>query len=183
MKWSSAYPLANAPLPPRPGIYKILLADARGLSETALAGVETGDVLYVGKAEESVLGRDIGQHLHSDRTGSSTLRRSLGAILHDRLILKARLRGDRHRSSYCFHADGEDRLTKWMRANLSVAWLECASGAEAKAKEPGLIKELRPALNITHNTYGSYVRLVRQSRTLCRNEAARDCSAQRLDSR
>jgi hypothetical protein len=175
MDWSDVHPIADAPLPQRPGLYKVLLADAEGFADTCLTALETGALLYIGKAEKSLEGRDVRQHLSSERTGSSTLRRSLGAVLHDRLCLKARPRSDGRISNYRFDPEGEQHLTAWMLKYLSVSWLECASAAEAKAGEPALISELAPALNIDHNPRGRYVPLIQALRARCREEAAHDC--------
>ena len=174
MPWSPVYPMADAPLPPRPGLYKVILATDGAFAGTALAGLGVGSPLYVGRAEESLYGRDVRPHLASNRTGSSILRRSLGAVLHDVLRLKARPRQDRWVANYRFDPEGEARLTAWMQANLSVSWLECASAAEAKHREPGLIFETAPVLNLQHHPRGPWEAAVPGLRDRCREEAQRD---------
>lgn len=125
------------------------------------------------------LRRRIQEHLRSGRTGSSTLRRSLGAVLADKLRLKARPRrkpprNDKDFQNYCFDAEGEDRLTRWMLDHLEVAWMECASSEEVERTEADLVLRRAPVLNINNNPNSPYAPTVRKRREHCRHQARCD---------
>jgi hypothetical protein len=154
--------MAQVTYPSSPGLYKVFLADAEALADTPLSYLQTGALLYLGRAKRSLRGRDVRQHLASGKTGRSTLRRSLGAVLRSKLGLQAGPRDDGSICNYCFIPEGEECLTTWMHHHLQVSWSECSSGAEAEEKEPALIASLSPALNIDHRPDCEEKALVKQ---------------------
>jgi hypothetical protein len=141
--------------------------------------------LYVGKTESSQKARDAGQHLSDSGTGSSTLRRSLGAILRENLKLNPRARSDSEKSSrrftnYKFDPAGENALTAWMRAHLSLGFCELPklTLSDLGASEKSLIKSAVPALNILHNSESPYYADLKLAREQC-VELARRSIAER----
>lgn len=80
--------------------------------------------LYVGKSESSLAARDVRTHFATGHTGHSTLRRTLAALLADELDLVACPRNPAkpgYFTSFGIVADGDQRLSDWMRDNLRLA--------------------------------------------------------------
>jgi hypothetical protein len=74
------------------------------------------------------------------RSGSSTLRRTLAGLL----LPTEGYRTERANRVVLFRED-EHRLTRWMRANLFIAWAEDPVPEEI---EDGLVRQMRPPLNV-----------------------------------
>jgi hypothetical protein len=133
-----------------------------------------GALLYLGKTESSQKVRDAGEHLANGGTGNSTLRRSLGALLREPLNLKPRPRSDsetagRQFTNFRFEAEGEERLTAWMKKHLSLGFckLPALTVSELRVREKGLIKSATPALNIGHNPESPYLAELKLARKHC----------------
>ena len=94
-------------------------------------------LLYIGRAT-SLRGRIVRTHLR--QSGSSTLRRTLAGLL---------LPTEGYRTEWTDRVvlcrEDEQRLTKWMRANLFLTWAEDPHPEEI---EDGLIRRMRPPLNV-----------------------------------
>lgn len=148
------------------GVYAIL-RKTNGVLQPVLA--DDASVLYVGMSTNLSV-REFDTHFDSGQTGFSTVRRSLGAMLKDELRLTALARGHgRSKNDFVnfrFEAEGEDRLTAWMRQHLSVnTW----PTNHYEALERALIRELRPPLNLEKaNPKNDAIRSLRK---LCADEA------------
>jgi len=109
--------------------------------------VPADGLLYIGMTDSSLDARCHFEHAHS---GFSTFRRSVGAILKSQLQLRALPRSPGASRSnvlnYRFEADGEDRLTNWMRENLTYSYREIADNVAAAEKAE--IIEGCPPLNL-----------------------------------
>ena len=110
--------------------------------------VPQNGMLYIGMTDSSLDARCHFEHAH---TGFSTFRRSLGAILKSQLQLRAlpRAPGPSRTNVLCyrFDADGESRLTEWMRNNLTYSYCEIADSVAAVEKDR--IASECPPLNLT----------------------------------
>lgn len=109
-------------------------------------------LLYVGIATR-LRSRLASNHLR--RSGSSTLRRTLAGLLLDEQRLRTRWT-DR----VVLVDEDETRLTDWMSTNLRVSW--CGHPAPRDV-EGGIIRVLRPPLNVDHAT-GPMVEIVKAAR-------------------
>ena len=116
-------------------------------NELRAVSVPPSGVLYTGMTESSLDARSHFEHAHS---GFSTFRRSLGAILKEQLRLRAlpRAPGPSHANvvNYRFDAEGEVRLTHWMRENLTYSYREIAENVASV--ENDLIRSECPPLNL-----------------------------------
>lgn len=148
------------------GIYAYFIERADKFRSIALPA---DGLLYIGMTDSSLDARCHFEHAHS---GFSTFRRSLGAILKLQLQLRAlpRAHGPSRTNvlSYRFDADGEHRLTEWMRQNLNYA--NCEIAAEAAKIEREAIRVACPPLNLVgwQNPQRSEIRRLR---ALCVAEA------------
>ncbi|HEV7336273.1 MULTISPECIES: GIY-YIG nuclease family protein [Bosea] len=105
-------------------------------------------LLYIGMTDSSLDARCHFEHQHS---GFSTFRRSLGAILKSELQLRALPRAPGASRSnimnYRFEAEGERRLTEWMRENLTYSYCEIPDNVAVVEKRE--IVSGCPPLNLT----------------------------------
>lgn len=149
------------------GIYAYFLESPDALR---LISVAANGLLYIGMTESSLDARCHFDHPHS---GFSTLRRSLGAILRDRLRLHAlpRAPGPTRANviNYRFDADGEVRLTHWMRENLTYSYREIPRNIAAVEK--GAILSECPPLNLKGWKNGQRD-MIKRLRALCAAEAS-----------
>lgn len=110
--------------------------------------VPPNGLLYIGMTDSSLDARCHFEHQHS---GFSTFRRSLGAILKSELQLRALPRAPGASRSnvlnYRFEAEGERRLTEWMRENLIYSYCEIPDNVAAVEKTE--IGSRCPPLNLT----------------------------------
>lgn len=138
-----------AQVPDTGGLYALLL-DTPDALEPALARASLRldtlrlgrrAVLYIGATDDS-LRRRLKCHL-SDDTCRSTFRMSLGAVLAEELGLVARIiPGAKY---FGFEPDGEQRLSHWIEAHVSVA---VRPSSQAIVEEKALIASEGPLLNI-----------------------------------
>jgi len=162
----------GAGVPDVPGLYAVVAADVLAVQRALGAEVPVGEdgLLYVGKAEGSLRGRDIRTHFGTGKTAHSTLRRTFAALLGNALGFEPVPVTSAGR--FRLTDPGEEALTAWMVDHLRLRVWE-ADGLE-KARlasvERGVIKALRPPLNLTH---GASDRRARALRTHIR-EARRD---------
>lgn len=109
--------------------------------------VPANGLLYIGMTDS---GLDARCHFEHKNSGFSTFRRSLGAILKKKLQLRALPRSPGASRSnvlnYRFEAEGEERLTNWMRENLTYSYREVADNVAAAEKAE--IMEECPPLNL-----------------------------------
>jgi hypothetical protein len=123
---------ADSQVPAEPGLYAIY-GPADVWRELGLGAPSDDRPLYVGKAEGSLVSRDLRTHFGSGRTGSSTVRRSFAALLRNTLALQAHPRNPskpERFANYGLAADGDARLTRWMRGHLSLAVWPKPAGVE-----------------------------------------------------
>lgn len=107
--------------------------------------------LYVGKAEDSLVSRDLRTHFGRRRTGSSTVRRSFAALLRDQLQLSGQPRNaakPERPANYGLDAEGEARLTAWMRDRLSLAVWAKPDDVRLVDVERALLTTWQPPLNL-----------------------------------
>ena len=70
-------------------------------------------------------------------------------------------------TNYCFTADGEVRLTKWMHDTLEISFYPTPDYATLEIL---LVHHLAPVLNIEHST-NPYTATLKHLRTVCSDEA------------
>ena len=136
-------------IPRRAGIYAILANETARQSLGFEPNID--GPIYVGKAERNLNSRDVKTHFASGKTGWSTVRRSLGALLRNELELTVALRNNTlppRPANYAFESEGDERLTNWMRANLSLSYWVKEDELNLDALETIVIERLRPELNI-----------------------------------
>jgi len=161
----------------KPGIYAIGFTGDVFPLESAQKNVKSGDVIYIGKTEDGQSSRDKKTHFQSGSTGSSTVRRTLGALLREQLKLVPIPRSntgkcDNRFVNYAFTPQGEERLTTWMEANLSLSFWEFnGSFSELKKAETEIIMSVRPILNLAKNKFNSFKGEIISLRKVCANIA------------
>lgn len=149
------------------GIYAYFIDRPNGLRPISLPA---NGLLYIGMTDSSLDARCHFEHGHS---GFSTFRRSLGALLKSQLQLRALPRSyGASRSNvlnYRFEADDEDRLTNWMRENLTYSYRDIAD--HVAAAEKAEIMEESPPLNLIGWKNESRAE-IKRLRALCAAEAS-----------
>jgi hypothetical protein len=133
--------------------------------------VPTNGLLYVGMTGTSL---DARCHFDHQNSGFSTFRRSLGAILKGQLQLRAmpRAPGPSRTNLLCyrFDADGESRLTEWMRESLTYSYVEIGNDDVAMA-EKDQIACMCPPLNLNGWTNDQRAE-IKRLRAACVSEAS-----------
>ncbi len=162
--------------PNKPGLYAFSLTDSATLKEFGNAG----QVIYVGKAEDSLKQRDLNTHFKDGRTGNSTLRRSIGAILKAELGATAFSRNGTLESpnidNYKFDNIAEVKLSKWMKDNLLIGYWVYHAESETeilRAIEEQLIIALKPTLDLDKRTrhFNKHAPALTTLRNICKEEA------------
>lgn len=153
----------------KPGIYAFQFIG----SSFPLVGYNPNpyEVVYIGKTESSQQSRDADTHFADGKTGSSTVRRSLGALLLYKLKLKPLPRSETdiekgRTTFYVFDKHSEKKLTKWMKNNLTMTFVEFEGAkVELDDLETILIKKFEPVLNIDHkNPNNPYSETIKKAR-------------------
>lgn len=163
----------NSIFPTSAGIYAIGF-DGNEFPLASATHIKKGDIIYLGKAETDLKTRDIKTHLKTGRSGSSTLRRSLGAILKELTPIprSCKENSSKRFTNYKFTSDGEQKLTDWMKTNLSLSyWKWKGSIPDLREMEVKIIKKVCPILNIQNNPNNDWISEVRDLRTVCRESA------------
>jgi hypothetical protein len=166
-------------LPDQQGIYAFFL----NKSNTPKSFGSVNQVVYVGLSEKSLNSRDTKTHMASGLTGWSSLRRSLGAILIVQLNLSPqkrdknsfKLRADK----YKFDEEGEERLTEWMRENLTMGYWTSEyplTKEHLRKQEEKVIIQLKPTLDLDKRTkkFNPFAEKLDRLREECRNEVKRN---------
>ena len=104
----------------------------------------TYQAIYTGIASKSLRKRDYRAHFIGNDASRSTLRKSIGSLFGYDLI--PRKEGDSKHEK--FKPADEEKLTKWMKNNLLLAFVE---NADPESMEDKLIAELNPPLNLDKN--------------------------------
>ena len=141
---------AAALVPNKPGLYAIH-GDAAVWKALTLGKPPDDRPLYVGKAEDSLVTRDLKTHFGAGRTGSSTLRRSFAALLCETLRLTPQPRNPANPerpANYGLPAADDQRLTRWMLANLRIAVWPTDQRGQLVTIENGVLAHWRPPLNL-----------------------------------
>ena len=113
------------------------------IPEVTLDG-NTYQAIYTGIASKSLRRRDYRAHFIGNDASRSTLRKSIGSLFGYDLILRKE-NDKRHKK---FKPNDEEKLTKWMKNNLLLAFVE---NADPESMEDKLIAELNPPLNLDKN--------------------------------
>ena len=113
------------------------------IPEVTLDG-NTYQAIYIGIARKCLRNRDYRNHFVDNDASRSTLRKSIGSLFGYDLI--PRKEGDLKYKK--FKPADEEKLTKWMKNNLLLAFVE---NADPKSMEDKLIAELNPPLNLEMN--------------------------------
>ena len=113
------------------------------IPEVTLEG-NTYQAIYTGIASKSLRRRDYRAHFIGNDASRSTLRKSIGSLFGYDLILRKE-NDKRHKK---FKPNDEEKLTKWMKNNLLLAFVE---NADPESMEDKLIAELNPPLNLDKN--------------------------------
>lgn len=135
--------------------------------------VSKNQIIYIGKTESSQEKRDAKTHFTTGKTGSSTVRKSIGSLLYEKENLNAIPRNDsdykRGRfSHFKFDLESEEKITLWMKNNLSLSFYEFPkTKQEIEDLETEIINELIPVLNISKNSKNSFKRTLQQLRKNC----------------
>jgi hypothetical protein len=167
--WESEELLQNpCPIPREAGAYGWYF---RNLPSVPVGGCQTVDgfrLLYVGiapakaKSHSTIRQRICENHLQGNASGS-TLRLSLGCLLGENLGLVLQYVNDR------FHfADGESKLSAWMRRNARVAWV---AHPRPWVIESAAIRSLDLPLNLDHNSAHPFYATLQSLRRRCRQAA------------
>lgn len=168
--------------PNEPGLYAFQLAKGATLPNFGTGG----QIVYVGKAEDSLRKRDLDTHFKVGRTGSSTLRRSIGAILKDHVKAVAFSRNGTlnppNIDNYKFNNKAEGKLSDWMIANLLVGYWKYNLEVERvplRTIEEQLILALRPTLDLDRRTcrFNPCADALISLREKCKEEARRNVGA------
>lgn len=104
----------------------------------------TYQAIYTGIASKSLRRRDYRAHFIGNDASRSTLRKSIGSLFGYDLIPRKE-NDKRHKK---FKPNDEEKLTKWMKNNLLLAFVE---NADPESMEDKLIAELNPPLNLDKN--------------------------------
>ena len=104
----------------------------------------TYQAIYTGIASKSLRSRDYRAHFIGNDASRSTLRKSIGSLFGYDLIPRKE-NDKRHKK---FKPNDEEKLTKWMKNNLLLAFVE---NADPESMEDKLIAELNPPLNLDKN--------------------------------
>lgn len=113
------------------------------IPEVTLDG-NTYQAIYTGIASKSLRRRDYHAHFIGNDASRSTLRKSIGSLFGYDLIQRKE-NDKRHKK---FKPNDEEKLTKWMKNNLLLAFVE---NADPESMEDKLIAELNPPLNLDKN--------------------------------
>ena len=141
---------AEAHVPECPGLYAIY-GDSPTWEQLGLGAPPDERPLYVGKSESSLASRDLRTHFGDGRTGSSTVRRSFAALLREPLGLHAQPRNPNRPerfANYGLAADGDAKLTTWMREHLRIAVWSKAGEEPLTETELAVLTHLIPPLNL-----------------------------------
>jgi len=139
--------------------------------------ISEDEVVYIGKTESSQQKRNANTHFKSGKTGSSTVRKSFGSILKNKLSLITVPRNDSDYlkgrfSHFKFDIESENKLTEWMKSNLSISFYEYPkSKQEIEALETEIIHRLTPKLNIDKNPNNPFKSKLQLLRKECAEEA------------
>jgi hypothetical protein len=156
-----------------PGIYCVFFFGTEFPLTSAKTAIKNRSLIYIGKTESSQIERDLEQHFSSGETGRSTLRRSIGAIIREHLDLKPQPRNPSERSdrkyrNYKFEAEGEDRLTDWMKTNLGLSFFEYDMPPSIiEELEVELIRTAVPILNLKNNPSNRWASEIKALRSMC----------------
>ena len=154
-----------------PGIYAIFTNS--GLLANIPDPIPNDKLIYIGKTEKSQRSRDANTHFSSGKTGSSTLRRSIGALFREQMKLIPIPRSEidiikGRKSLFKFDPDSEEKITDWMRSELSLSFYEYPRKKhEIKLLETQLIHRLTPMLNLSKNPDNPYKNLISNLRKEC----------------
>jgi hypothetical protein len=117
--------------------------------------------LYVGKAKSSLVSRDLAEHFATNPnvnppTGRSTVRRSFAALIRDSLNLRAVPRNLDNPGDFRMYGltkGGDERLSSWMHARLTIAvWpIPENSSTLLKKVETAVIMHFTPPINQDEN--------------------------------
>ena len=175
----SSNPVEPTDAPNAPGLYAIF-GSPEVWEELGLGVPPDGRPFYVGKAEKSLLLRDVRQHFGTGKTGSSTVRRSVAALLkakHGYVGVPRNPAKPGHFSNYALVLAHDEKLTKWMLANLRLGtWspgdVESVVLDEWETK---VLDAWRPPLNLSKVKTDWTAGLKRLRKALA--DEARECGA------
>ncbi len=135
--------------------------------------ISENEILYIGKAARptSSLQQRIAQtHFKSGLTDRSTVRKTFGSILKETLSLKP-IPGNKN-GRFRFDQESEDKLTEWMKSNLSVSFYEFPKTEQGiHHLETTIICLLVPKLNIQQNPNNPFRNKLQKLRKECAREA------------
>ena len=152
--------ITDAPrhVPERPGLYAVY-GDEQAWHELGLEP-QPDAPLYVGKAEDSLARRELRGHFAAGggraQTGSSTVRRSFAALLRGQLGLRGvprNIENPGRFSNYGLAAGGDEALTAWMHARLTIAVWPAPAGMDVPlaSVERAVIRQWTPPMNLSEN--------------------------------
>ena len=131
------------------------------------------EILYIGKSakpKSNLQQRIARTHFKSGLTSRSTVRKTFGSILKETLSLKPILRNKSDK--FRFDQESEDKLTEWMKSNLSVSFYEFPKTEQEIGRlETNIICLLIPKLNIRQNPNNSFGNKLTRLRKECASEA------------
>jgi hypothetical protein len=119
------------------------------------------------KPSRQKLWNRIRYHMRGNAYGS-TLRLTLGCLLSETLGIELRRVGSGDRLTF---ADGEEKLSDWIRQHARVAWMPHTRPWEVEER---LIRSLSLPLNLQHNDHHPFHKRLTDVRKLCRESARRN---------
>ena len=134
-------------IPDEAGVYAFRLLDENSLPEpfNQFISSKENKFFYIGQASKSILERMYHQELNGKKHG--TFFRSLGAVL-GFLPPKGSL-VNRDTRNYKFSKEDSEKIIKWIRENLEIAYFLCSENIDNIESE--LILKYKPLLNIKGN--------------------------------
>lgn len=151
-----------------PGIYALFFIGEDFLIKNYQ--IPDHQIVYIGKTLRSQKNRNANTHFKTGETGSSTVRKSIGSLLSQFEKMNPIIRSQtdvakNRKSHFKFDWPSEEKITKWMDANLAVSFFEYPNGKkEIKALEEELIKAACPVLNLSGNSENRYKALIQRLR-------------------
>jgi len=141
--------------PDKPGLYAFILREKADLGVFG----KPGQVIYVGRAEDSLAKGDWNADLKEGKTGASALRKSLGAVLKNKLKAVAFSRNGTLANTaiehFKFDSKSEKEITLWMKENLEFGyWVYDDTVTEINLAdlEKEVTIQLKPSLDLNERT-------------------------------
>ncbi|OGU41353.1 MAG: hypothetical protein A3K31_17010 [Ignavibacteria bacterium RIFOXYA12_FULL_35_25] len=136
-------------IPNKAGNYIVCLNNNSKLPDIGIrcetSKINNLEVIYTGIASKSLRTRDYKQHFNGNNAGRSTLRKSIGSMFKYKQVPRDK---DPNTGKTKFSDDDEEKLSKWMKENLTLFFFKNDNSA---SNENTLIDKFNPPLNLDKN--------------------------------